>query len=357
MFLMYSKTAWDDYFSGTTITTTHISQTHTSRPTLSGTNVYLLNCFFISITSTGSGGALYFYNSVSYLLVESTSFFSCKTSGGNGGAIYFQNTDIGQCVLHEVCGYDCCTTDSYSRLFVCILVKNDILSKNCINYSSISRCVNVNAWCTLRLDNGKICFQSVNVSNNKCKGESVICFPFLDYNSDTLSFSYSSFADNSVTDYALFLLWSSSAKYEIKSCNILRNSQVTVNSRGTFSTQGNLKIEDSCILENNATPIFYTISSSYRITLSNCTVDSTSNNGYLIIQNTATKSFILALNHMSNLLCHSEYDVVGYLTPITPPPPSKKQIHCYTGQKYRLHLRDEDIVSLISILIFNFVHL
>jgi hypothetical protein len=349
-------TVWNDYFPGTSPTNLP-SQTYTLRQTPTNTYVYVLNCLFNSITSTGDGGALS-CTSVSYLLVESTSFFSCKTSGGYGGAIYFQNTNSGQCVLHEVCGYDCCTTDSSFRNFVHIYVKNDISSKNYINYSSISHCVNVNAWDTLRVENGKICFQSVNISNNKCCGNLVLCYPFLYSNSDTLLFSYSSFADNSVANYGLLTLWVKGAKYEIKNCNILRNSQVTANSYGMISTWGNTVIEDSCILENKATPTFYQQSSSYKITLSNCTVDTTSNNGHLIMLNTATKSFIFALNHMSTQNCHSGYDIVGYLTPITPhPPSSNKQIHCYTGQKYRLQLRDEDIVSLISTLIFNFIHL
>jgi hypothetical protein len=353
MFLLHSKTAWNDFFPGTSPTNLP-SQTYTLRQTPSDTYLYVLNCLFNSITSTGNGGA--FYCTSTYLLVESTSFFSCKTSSGNGGAIYFSNSG-GQCVLHEVCGYDCCTTDSNHRQFVHIQVKNDISSKNYINYSSISRCVhvNMNAWETLQLYNGKICFQSVNISNNKCGGNLVICYPFTDSKSDTLSFLYSSFADNSVTNYALFLLWRSGAKYEIKSCNILRNSQVAVNSYGIISTWGNTKIDDSCILENKATPIFYQQSSSYRITLSNCTVDTTSNNGYLITQNTITKSFILALNHMSTQNCHAGYDVVGYLTPITPY--SKKPKHYCTNQKYFIQLRNEDVVSLINILIFNFIHL
>jgi hypothetical protein len=360
IFVLFSRAAWNDYFSGTTATTTLFSQEYTSRPTISGPNVYVSNCLFRSITSSSDGGALYCSTSISYLLVESTSFFSCKTSGGYGGAIYFDNTNSGQSVLHEVCGYDCCTTDGSNRQFVCNFVKNDISSKNYINYSSISSCVNENAWQTLRLYNGKICFQSVNISKNKYYGESVVCHPFVDSNSYTLSFSYSSFSDNIATNYALLLLWRTGAKYEIKICNILRNSQVTVNSYGIISTYGNTMIEDSCILENRATPIFYQESSSYRITLSNCTVDSTSNNGYLMTQNTVTKSFILALNHMSTLNCHAIYDVVGTLTPITPPPhppSSNKQKYCYTEQKYFLKLRNEEVVSLVSILIFNFIHL
>jgi hypothetical protein len=354
MFLLHSMTAWNDYFPGTTNLP---SQTYTLRQTPSNTYLYVLNCLFNSITSTGHGGALCSTSAI-YLLVESTSFFSCKTRGGHGGAIYFENTNNGQCVLHEVCGYDCCTTDSKARNFVHMYVKKDISSKNYVNYSSISHCVNVNAWDTLRVENGKICFQSVNISNNKCGGNVVFFYPSVDSNSFTCSLSYSSFADNSVASSVLLLLWSPGAKYETKNCNILRNSQVTVNSRGIISTWGNSKIDDSCILENKATPIFYQESSSYRITLSNCTVDSTSNNGYLITQNTVSKSFILALNHMSTQNCHAGYDAAGYLTPITPhPPSSKKQIHCYTGQKYRFYLRNEDIISLISILIFNFIHL
>ena len=48
--------------------------------------------------------------SVTYLLVESTSFFSCSTSSSSGGVINFSNSNNGQCVLNEVCGYDCCLT-------------------------------------------------------------------------------------------------------------------------------------------------------------------------------------------------------------------------------------------------------
>jgi hypothetical protein len=103
----------------------------------------------------------------------------------------------------------------------------------------------------------------------------------------------------------------------MKSCDILRNTQVSLGSEGTIYTYVNLIIKECCILENKATYIFYQ-SSSYSITISNCTVDSTSNNGCLTIQSTATKSFIHALNHMSTRNCHAEYDSVGTLTPITP---------------------------------------
>jgi predicted outer membrane repeat protein len=140
-FFLHSRNAWNDYFTGTNSPNLN-SQTFTLRETPSGTNVYIFNCLFINITSSSQGGALY-CTSVTYFLVESTSFFSCKTSS-NGGAIYFSNSG-GQCVLHAVCGYDCCTTNSYSHQFGYTYVNSAASSKNYVNYSSITRCINENS--------------------------------------------------------------------------------------------------------------------------------------------------------------------------------------------------------------------
>jgi hypothetical protein len=328
-FLMHIRTAWGDYFPVTNIID---EQKYNSRQTPSGSNVYVSNCLFLSITSTDYGGALS-CTSATYFLVESSSFFSCSTSSQIGGAIYFCNTG-GQNVLHGVCCYDCYTTHPTSPHHQCVYtrVNNAASSKNYANYTSISRCVNKNSnsWYTFDFDWGKICFTSFNISLNKCSGQTFYCGPVLDSNYVTCSISYSTFADNIATDCTCIMLVVTGAKYEIKSCNILRNTQGSLDSEGTIYAYGNLKIEDSCILENEATYVFRQYSS-YPITLSNCTVDSTSNNGYLATQNTITKSFIHALNHMSTQNCHSEYDSVGTLTPIIQL--SKKQMHCCTCGK------------------------
>jgi hypothetical protein len=355
-FKVYIRTAWDDYFTGSK--NNYNLKTYGSRPTLSGTSVYVSNCLFISITSTSDGGALS-CTSVTYLLIESTSFISCKTSSQYGGAIYFDNSS-GQCVLHEVCGYDCCSTYTgtytYSQ-FAHISVNNAITSKNYVNYSSISRCVIEisRSHYSLRLSNGKICCPSVNISMNKCYWyPGIYCQPFKDSNSFTCSISYSSFTDNIATLSICIQFWTENANCEMKSCNILRNTQGILSELGTIRTIDNVMIEDSCILENNAYTIFYIHSSSSTITLSNCTVDKTTVNGGLIIQNTVTKSFIHALNHMSNLICHSEYDSAGTLTPIihTSSPLEKQKLYCSCNQS---QLRV--FFSLLYIFIFNFIHL
>jgi len=118
-------------------------------------------------------------------------------------------------------------------------------------------------------------------------------------------------------------------------------------------------IKDSCILENTANYIFYSYSGT--TTLTNCTVDKTTKYGNLVIQNTVTKSFILALNHMSTRNCIAEYDAVGALTPITQPPypspsPSKKQKLYYSCEKLLNLYQHGNFVSLTSIFIFNFIY-
>jgi hypothetical protein len=359
MFQSHFKIAWNDYFTATGQNNIS-SQTFSLRQTPSNTCVYVSNCLFRFITSSGNGGALS-CTSVTYFLVESTSFISCSTSDQYGGAVYFSNG--GQCALHEVCGYDCCSTytSRSDGQFVHTAVNNVISSKNYVNYTSITRCMNQISYSHYVLDlrNGKIYCPSVNMSMNKCPHASgIFCHPFTDSNSYTSSVTYSSFADNLATISICIYFYRTGANYEVKSCNVIRNTHGSLGSHGLFYTYDNVMIEDSCILENKATYIFCQQNSAYRFTISNCTIDSTSNNGYLSIRNTFTKSFIHALNHMSTKNCHSEYDAVGTLTPIIhSPSPSKKQIRlCTCGNSfYQSELTF--LVSIIRVFLFNFIHL
>jgi hypothetical protein len=357
-FLMPIRTAWSDYFPAVPLYTLN-SQFYNSRQNNSITGVYVLNCLFNSITSSSAGGALYCSDSVQYLLVESSSFFSCKTSGGDGGAIYFINTNNGQSVLKEVCSYDCCTTTSnYGVQFARVDVNNSVSSKNYVNYSSISRSVNTDVYYAFYLWNGKICCPSVNSSMNRLRYRSGIsCWPSIDSNSVTCSLSYSTFADNYAAGFTCIFLNIEGAKYEIKSCNILRNTQGAPISEGTIYTKGNLAIENSCILENNANCNFFVSSPSCTITLSSCTVDRITYNQNLVTQSTVTKSFILALNHMSTRNCNAVYDVIRILTPIIHTPSASMKLRLYyTCENFLYQYRLSYLVSLISIFIFNSIH-
>jgi hypothetical protein len=354
---LHKRTAWNDYFPGTN-PTTYATHEYKTRQSISNAYVYVLHCLFNNFTSSSSGGALYSGSSTAKWLVESSTFFSCKTSSGSGGAIYFEiKSSGGESVLNKVCGNDCCTSSSDEQ-FAYIRVYDTISSKNYANYSSITRCVSENSGSTrvLRHSYGKICCSSINLSMNKCGYQSALyCYPFCDSNSITCSLSYSSFADNYAYVRTCILFNTGGAKYEIKCCNIIRNTQVNLNSEGTICTCGNLMINDSCILENKANYIIY--ASSYTITLSNCTMDKTTITGNLVIRNTVTKSFILALDHISTERCSTEYDSVGTLTPIIQLPSSSKKKICYYSCKILLnrpHLMD--IFSIICVFAFNFIH-
>jgi hypothetical protein len=355
---MHNRTAWSDYFTGSAATT-YNSETYGARRTLSGTSVHVLNCLFRSITSSTSDGGAFYCTSVTYLLVESTSFFTCKTSSDEGGAIYFSNGN-GQCVLHEVCGYDCCSTYTSSSWgqFSYITVNNAISSKNYVNYSSISQCVNTNGYQTLRLDCGKALFPSINISMNKCLNRAgILCNPFSDSNVVTCSFSFSTFTYNIASGCTCISLNTNYANYEIKSCNILSNTQGSLSSEGTIKTYGNLNIEDSCLLENQANYIFYQPYDYSTITISNCAIDSASSNRNINIEKTVTKSFILALNHMSTRNCHAEYDSIGTLTPIIQTSStSNSQKHCCTCGKMFYNPQQGNFALLSSLFIFNFIH-
>jgi hypothetical protein len=195
------------------------------------------------------------------------------------------------------------------------------------------------------------------MSLNKCYYRSgITCWPSPD-SSVTCSLTYSSFTDNRATVSICIVLNKDGANFEMKSCNILRNTQGTVGTEGTFYIGGNLNIYDSCILENTATNTFYQTCSTYTMTLSNCTVDKATFNQNLVTQNTVSKSFILGLNHISTENCHSKYDSVGYLTPIIQiPPTSTKQRLCYTFKYIFIQPQLTNTFSSAFIFIFNFIH-
>jgi hypothetical protein len=356
--MLSPKFAWNDYFTGTPETTLGPGQ-YSSRQTPSAASVHVSNCLFNKCTvASGDGGALC-CTAVTYFLVELSSFLSCKTNSGVGGAIYFYNTGSGQSALFALCGNDCCSTGTGQ--FASISINNAASNKNCANFSSINRCMDENPETrhTLNLQNGKIYCPSVNISMNKCKFISgILCTPFVDSNSVMTSLLYSTFANNSASERSCIWCNNGGTKYEIKCCNVLRNAQVNYNSCGTIFARGNLMIEDSCILENTAACIFYQESSSYTITLSNCTVDSTSKYGTVITQKTVTKSFIHGLNHLSTQNCHAQYDSAGTLTAIPYVLQSTKKTFCYYYKCHTNHCqaRISDSFPLIYLFIVTFIY-
>jgi len=343
--MLRTKFAWADYFTGNPEIT--LNGLPYLRQTPSAASVYVSNCLFSGCTiSSGNGGALSCSTSTTYLLVESSSFFTCKTDSGKGGAICFINTNYGQSVLYGICCFDCCSS-SYGP-FAYTALKQAASTKNYANYTSITRCgaYSASANEVLSLEYGVIYCPSVNISMNDCNCYSgFFCTPYADASSVTCLLSYSSAVDNRATRYNFVWLNNGGVKYEIKCCNFLRNTQ-TSSSYGIFFTRGNTAINDCCILENKATYIF---------TLSNCTLDSTSHYNSFTMKNTVTKSFILGLDYLSTRNCHAEYDSAGTLTAIPYVSRTTTKSFCYYNT-CKNQARISELLSLVWVFIVSFIH-
>ena len=310
----FIKNGWSDYYEGS-VSPGYTKNAYNSQIQLtSSSNIYIFDCLFNSITSGTDGGAILATTTPS-LLIESTLFSSCKTTANEGGAIYFVNTGTGQSVMNKVCGIDCCSTYSSSTSygqFAFTYVKDNINNKNYVNFTSIAHCINTitNSLYTIEIADGKISIQGVNITKNKCYSRSAF---YLQSAAVTSSLLYSSFVNNTALGYNCIYLCSSSQK-EMKNCNVIRNTRGSSTSEGTIRSNGNLNIYESCILENNASYVFYA-ASGYTITLSNCTTDaSNKKSGNLVVSNTAEVSFINALVHFKTGQCEAYFDSVGSLT-------------------------------------------
>ena len=160
----------------------------------------------------GDGGAIY-SGSLSKLLVETSTFVSCSATS-NGGAIYISK---GDCVIHEVCGYHC--TSSYDFSFSDVY--GSPKDKNYVHDSSVAYCV-ASSWYTMVHNYGYIEIKSVNLSHNQASSYSALdCRPSSKQGTYGTSISYSSFADNTASNYYCICLnrvygYDEANKYEIK---------------------------------------------------------------------------------------------------------------------------------------------
>ena len=95
-------------------------------------------------------------------------------------------------------------------------------------------------------------------------------------------------------------------------CNILQTKGYQI-----FYASGNLRVYDSCILDNECTYLVYLGSSSYSAYFYNCTCqNSTSNSqGTLITYSVPSSSFLHALDLLQTAYCIAEYDYLDDLKP------------------------------------------
>jgi hypothetical protein len=299
--------SWSDYFSGSA---TEYSQ-RTSRLTSFSGNAYIKNCFFNGLSATGDGGSiLYSSSSLNLLmLIESCSFINSKSTQ-LGGALHFLSS--GQYVMAKTCGHGCISTSS-NCLFDRVLVTDNINSKNEIHDSAICCSIQPSRAFETQHNYGKIVIKHTNFSSNSCQYyASIYSWPTSNGNYVASSISYTTVANNIVSDGKCIIL-GSSYSYEIDSCNFISNTDRSSN-RGLIHVSGSLNMQGSCIVNNSGTYIIYN-GGGKSITVTNCTIDSTSKNyGNVVINSTPATSFINKIEFIETALCYAKYDSVGSLT-------------------------------------------
>jgi len=354
---LLKRTFEDVYGSGYNITE-YAEPEYTNRLNPTANNVYVHDCVFLYCSSSSNGGALYCSSNVYKLLVEQSSFISCRTSF-EGGGIYFRSVTYGECVLSKICGFNCSLTYSGNNWgqFAYITTKsNNITSKNHVNDSSITHSLKNcdDSKYSLRLNSGQILCPSINITNNVC-----YCYSALGCqatSSGTCCISYSSFVNNTVNEgYGCIWLYGSNSSHYIDTCNILNNNQNS-SEYGTILIYANLFIKDSCILGNNeGKKVFY--ASSYKITISNCTIDDdifskTRYYGPVTVNKTIEKTIINILSHIVIQKCDSYFDLywAGIVNPNIPSKNSRCLISCNNKLPTIDPLRIRQFIFLLTLL-------
>jgi hypothetical protein len=330
-----------------------------TRLTPNANNVYVYDCFFHDISYSSSGGAINCGSSVYKLLIEQSSFISCKTSSGNGGGVYFQNTANAESVLSKICAFGCSCGNSGT--FAYIYLGSNVNYKNHVNDSTITRSLKEgkSQWDTIYFYTDTILVPSDNFTNNELYCSSAFCcHSSRSTTSETCWITYCSVVNNTANGgYICIRLYSSSSTHRLDTCNIISNKQTTT-TQGTIYAYTNILFKDSCILGNDeGKTFFYFYSSSYKITVSNCTIDNTryTGGGSVILTQTIKRSFIHALSHIVTRSCDSYFDSYGTLTakPIVPSRSSRFYMSCNNQKPMIDPTRSMEFIFLLTMLPSN----
>ena len=283
-------------------------------------NVWVHSSFFQDIfENLDKGGAILMEtkSSQTCLLVEETYFLNC-TSADSGGCIY---QSPGNLIVHSCCfslyGYEL----FYPR-GTCLysISTNTFDNFQEIEYCSINSHVNAPFAHidegTTYLSNGCISINSLNLSQelylHAMNLLTISPYDQFSYN----SLQYCSFVNNTNRENVpidRLLLFQNNVNCYM--CNILRNYAYYL-----LYINGQFKIWNSCILENECNLVVYLATTSSYAYFYNCTTQDPEVNSPTRFHtyNIPSSSFLHALDHLQTGYCVAEYDYLDNLKPYIP---------------------------------------
>ena len=283
------RKTWDMFYKSETPDEIQ-SIENTKQQTPDQNSIFIARSYFTGKITSQQFGFVYVNNSNADVLVETSSFIEI-TSSNWAVALYFK---VKNAVYYKICGFDAKTTSTGTEIFDHTEVGDNINNKNIVLLSSFGYIKSPSGSKATSHHYGQELVKYANTSHNECAGCSAIQSVASKENKRISAlFSYSSFVNNSATsnDYCIYIRPSyEESKYLIQSCNIISNKQNT-NTYGLVSSSCELTIDNSCIMNNNAT-LVVAVYNNYKMTLINTFIDEDSSVSGDIINNFNATSYI-----------------------------------------------------------------
>ena len=309
------KDSWESFYE-TQNPSLYIYTDKKAQQELSGNTVYVYMSFFTSFSVSVSGGCILVENDKEGNVLIEESYFTGITSSTYGIAFRILPRNV---VFNKICGNNCETTKTGdSDIFDYIHVYDSFDSLNQVNlssYASIKAKGDMSE--SLTRNYGQIIFESTNISFNECKEISAL-YSYPSYRSGEISslVSHCSFSNNSAhttSSLIRFVMQNDDAKNKIEACNIINNKQKT-NDKGLISSESELIINDTCILNNDAT-LIVSVYNSYSMTIMNSYSDHPSyKTGIVAFETWAEDIFINAIVMFNTGKCIASFDSFGSIT-------------------------------------------
>ena len=274
-FLPHMKLSWEDFYDNLPKKTFEYKEKRNvvSFPNIIESNVYVHCCNFISTI----GRAISLTSTESLLLVENSLFYKCRNDNW-ATAIYAKQ--ISECIINNVCGNDCRTTNDIDCHFNYIDIKEN--QRNMILNSAISQTYSEikDADIILYHLNGLIRVNTINISNNECDHNAGIFIKSNINEEDCLYMKYSIFYNNTAKNSTCLTIRQVPSKWNLYSLNFIKN-----NADMMIISEANSIFHNCLFKDNTGSPIIF--ASKLSITCCNCKFESNEylTSGFVIIDN------------------------------------------------------------------------
>ena len=263
-------------------------------------NTIISDCVFSRLFTINGDGGVVFISPISLSInVSHTIFYNCSCSG-SGGAIYFSSTNS---YLRMICANRCSANNNHFAYLSASL-------KNQVEYLSLTYCsYSAFGYYSVHLNSGDQSVENANSSMNYANQISGICF----YSPSSFTNTHCTFSNNKVSSSICLYFYSSSGTISMSYANIVHNNSPY--SGIVYATgEGSRKLI-YCIFHNNSNTLFYIWSGSLEVShsfidhssllISAGTTVSTANN------NSLTKTITYRIQYFNSVYCNADLPIIG----------------------------------------------